>query len=444
MYAKETELDKGDYTLRLQLSHPDSSVLEKQKGLPLRLDTKLDGKLKSVSLGFARDHVGLFNGEKHEFKNVKVQPGEQRSLVINSNLSGEGVKELYADVKAGDALIGKIVVDGEKALGRELVYVLPSAPPKDEDKPDDPKEKQKVLQLQVDLAAKIEDSKERIEYIDALLKVNSDDLQLLVAKLDALEAQKDSKPESIASAADAIIKRVDEEALAKAVGVKRNEDTVESRRENKETDKKKKALLSAYGAKARALISIVTKSNSGDGSPGSTTSDDFVSLGSPSDLKQLDALHARYRQWADASDPAFALVYARKELAHKRCVGLVARLTSAASATPSSLRPSCSATSEKVRRTRTGLKRTMSSDRPSLDSTGLSGDATRPRRLSCALQVPVLSSDHLVHGLLRAAVRVLALCPLFDVQAVSSVVSVSQRRRVAQTARNSQHSILGR
>ena len=50
VYGKEVELDKGDYSYRLQIIHSDFKVLEGLKATSLRIDTKLDGKAKGMSL----------------------------------------------------------------------------------------------------------------------------------------------------------------------------------------------------------------------------------------------------------------------------------------------------------------------------------------------------------------------------------------------------------
>jgi len=103
------------------------------------------------------------------------------------------------------------------------------------------------------------------------------------------------------------------------------------------SDRLQKALLSAYAAKARAVLAQHKTDTSSAASPRSASSDGFESISassspvrapvaltptSSSSLAELDALHARFRRWVDSptSDPAFALVHARRELVHKRCV----------------------------------------------------------------------------------------------------------------------------
>lgn len=78
MYDKEiADLDKGDYTMCLSLLHQDVKVLEKQKGLVMALDAKLEGKAKGLAFNLYRDRYDGLTAEKpNKFTNVKVRPGE--------------------------------------------------------------------------------------------------------------------------------------------------------------------------------------------------------------------------------------------------------------------------------------------------------------------------------------------------------------------------------
>jgi Tripeptidyl peptidase II len=54
VYSKEIELEKGDYTIKLQLVHPSHELLDKIKALPLIVDTKLAAKEKDLKLEIRR------------------------------------------------------------------------------------------------------------------------------------------------------------------------------------------------------------------------------------------------------------------------------------------------------------------------------------------------------------------------------------------------------
>ena len=216
-------------------------MLEKHKALPCRLDVKLDGKAKGLKLSFLRDHFDLgSSGTKPvEFKNVTLQVGEQRVLGVDLRLPAEGAAELYKDVKPGDVLVGKYNLTSHAELARPVVYVLPPAAPKDDDKVDDPKDKPTLAALSVEMAAKIDDVDERIRFLETLSAGADDELALLVARMEAVEALKEPAHDRVVKAADAVLARIDEDKLAQDCGTKAASDTVEQRRQQKDVDKRK-------------------------------------------------------------------------------------------------------------------------------------------------------------------------------------------------------------
>lgn len=54
VYSKEVELEKGEYTLKLQIEHTDYKVLDGHKSMALTLETALGEKLKKLSLDVDR------------------------------------------------------------------------------------------------------------------------------------------------------------------------------------------------------------------------------------------------------------------------------------------------------------------------------------------------------------------------------------------------------
>lgn len=57
VYSKEIELDKGDYTLQLQMEHLSYKVLEGHKGMVLTLEASLGEKLKKLTLDVDRGGI---------------------------------------------------------------------------------------------------------------------------------------------------------------------------------------------------------------------------------------------------------------------------------------------------------------------------------------------------------------------------------------------------
>lgn len=59
-YAQESELEKGEYTAKLQLQHHDYKALEARKGFALTLEAQLSEKLKKLTLSVHRGRLLWF------------------------------------------------------------------------------------------------------------------------------------------------------------------------------------------------------------------------------------------------------------------------------------------------------------------------------------------------------------------------------------------------
>lgn len=297
------------------------------------------------------DHVDVFQQEKPpKLCAVRIQPGEVRSrsfitvliktgnvqrraFVVDGRLKGD-LKALYEDAKAGDHLLGKLTLGSaaDKAA-IPLTYILPPAPPK-EDKTDEPKpEPKKLIDHQVELSKKLEDDKEKIDYLSSLVTSNPEHLPTLVAFLEALKPKDRKKPpsdpEALAKAADAILERVDEEALAKFYGYKRPAETTEAIRAKTAKNGERDALVAALTAKAERLLP--TRSEEEEPSTaGSDASSTFERLsatttGSPksvvseaSSKEDFEAIYTTLSRWTEKKN--MALLHARREQMNDRCV----------------------------------------------------------------------------------------------------------------------------
>lgn len=100
VYAKEVELEKGEYTLKLQMEHTSFKVLENHKSMALTLEIALGEKLKKLTLDVDRgkkvyiqkflegvrsylpwhiDPIGILSDSKGQaFPNAKIPRGEVR------------------------------------------------------------------------------------------------------------------------------------------------------------------------------------------------------------------------------------------------------------------------------------------------------------------------------------------------------------------------------
>lgn len=59
VYSKEVELEKGDYTLKLQMEHTSYKILDGHKSMALTLEAALGEKSKKLTLEVDRGRNGL-------------------------------------------------------------------------------------------------------------------------------------------------------------------------------------------------------------------------------------------------------------------------------------------------------------------------------------------------------------------------------------------------
>jgi tripeptidyl-peptidase-2 len=248
-----------------------------------------------------------------------------QAFVVNTELSGKGKESLFKESKAGDVLLGHIRVcpNAGEELATNLRYTIPPPPPKDKSDADEgDKEKPSLVDLQLGLVSKLTDDAERTAFVDSLIKANPGHLPALVAKLDALKEKAGAA--EVLEAADAILSTVGEEGeedLACYLGTKQPppaQQTEEDKKTKKKMDIRKEALRKAYHRKTNVLLEkLQEEQQQGGGDPRETA-------------RELESVFARYRRWiesSDSSDPQFALVDIRRELARGRYgVALVAAL----------------------------------------------------------------------------------------------------------------------
>ena len=118
IYPKATKLEKGEYTIRVQVRHDSMDLLETLKTKCLYADIKLDS---SVSLDFYSSLADLQNPSKKalSMKNGKLDVGEPRPLFVDCKTTAK-------DLKAGDILVGELSF-GPKVEGGSIpaLYVVP-------------------------------------------------------------------------------------------------------------------------------------------------------------------------------------------------------------------------------------------------------------------------------------------------------------------------------
>lgn len=315
VYAKTLEkLERGSYTLIVQVLNDSMQVLEALRNMTLRVDQKLSKPLDVVEL--YEDHVDQFGSAKPSGAlkdgKIKLMPGERKILCLNTNLEGDKVPK---EAAAGDLLLGTLSFMGPNDKS-PLRYLVP--PPihkssgSDEAADKGADDKPKVAELMASLVPKVPES-EKNSYVAKLVKEYPDDLNVLMAKLESLKADDKASTSDVIAAADAILKHtdVDEDAILIYIGSKllpTSEQTREEKQQYKRLDKGKSALKLALNRKCRALLASSSDARDASSSPSSSSSS-----------TEFEATFARYRRLADAgSDKEFATVYASWSVLHGR------------------------------------------------------------------------------------------------------------------------------
>ncbi|KAN0063578.1 hypothetical protein ACQY0O_004026 [Thecaphora frezii] len=303
VYKKEITLPKGDYTLKAQFLHESTAVLEKLRNVTVMVEQKLS-KPKDAALQLYRDHVDL-HGEAGpaSYKGVKLFPGERTVLTLDLNLEGEALPK---EAQPGDVLVGKF---GFAREGKgELRYIVPPAPKKKDDEASAGgsagKNENEIPELLTVAAKKIKDKKEKLAFLDKLIGDYPKYLGVVVAKLEALDAEDKESRQAVLDAADRILQAVDEKEVKLWLATKRaaaSELSDDEKKADEEMEEKKKALVLALNRKTRALLSQVEE---GDGAA----------------TAKMEESWKRYRGFfgGDSKDKEYVEVYIRWSILHKR------------------------------------------------------------------------------------------------------------------------------
>ncbi|SNX81849.1 related to Tripeptidyl-peptidase II [Melanopsichium pennsylvanicum] len=307
VYNKEIELAKGDYVLKAQLLNENMKVLESLKNVTLMVDQKLS-KPDSAVLKVYDDHVDLHSdASPAKYQGVKLHPGERMVLTLDLNLEGDAVPK---EAQAGDVLVGSF---GFAAEGKgQIRYIVPPAVKKDAEEgsldegSDGGKNEDELPELLTATAKKIKDAKEKLEFMDKLIKEYPKFLGVLVAKLEVLDAddkEGGEKRKQVMSTADQVLGLIDETEVKLWMATekpKASEQTEEDKKRNKEMEEKKKALILALNRKARVLMTQAESSCSSS--------------------EQLEQVFKKYREYfaPDSKAKEYIQLYIRYCMLHKR------------------------------------------------------------------------------------------------------------------------------
>jgi tripeptidyl-peptidase-2 len=272
---------KGEYTIKLQLSTEEESVLEKLKDTILELD--LD--VKSTNFNTYQTLGDVFTKTSPNYSKIILERKDTKVFYVAAPTGPEAIPK---EAKAGDALVGKLDFLGKVEGGQyNVVYTVPplveepSNGKNNNKKPTDEELGQKLTEATRDLEISYlkkfaADSAAYKDLLDKLESTYPDDIALLEYKMNALWTSSEAKSnidsllkpnqlteeqaQEIIQIADTIAGKFNEHELLEFYGRKKpDNETDEQKEQRKENDNKKKQLVNALKNKAMAYAALLNK-----------------------------------------------------------------------------------------------------------------------------------------------------------------------------------------
>eukprot|EP00485_Elphidium_margaritaceum_P018740 CAMPEP_0202729586 /NCGR_PEP_ID=MMETSP1385-20130828/186208_1 /ASSEMBLY_ACC=CAM_ASM_000861 /TAXON_ID=933848 /ORGANISM="Elphidium margaritaceum" /LENGTH=1403 /DNA_ID=CAMNT_0049395853 /DNA_START=43 /DNA_END=4254 /DNA_ORIENTATION=+ len=329
-FDESTEIAKQKgYVLKLQLRSADVALLERYKGLVLRVDTvltakhqvtcdvytsKLDlangsGKVTSAFVLRGNSNCDLFftapNVKKLELKQIETGTQWLGYLKLNKDSKSELRPKFRSNGQRGSAslciaITCNLIQEAKAAESRDKLPEIKSddaaAEDADEDKKLSMEEKQRDAMVDwMSKKLKGDERKKAFEMFGDDLLLKYDSLPLWMLKLDIYKD--DGEADQVMAIVDAILKQIDTTELAAFFGKKVVDKTDEKyKKESKKYKEQKTAVIEALRVKL-ATIKKGISSKSGDGVKDAIL--DFKRV-SKEDLAPFEAVYKELAQWNDA------------------------------------------------------------------------------------------------------------------------------------------------
>ncbi|XP_072034385.1 tripeptidyl-peptidase 2-like isoform X2 [Amphiura filiformis] len=314
------KLDKGDYTLRLQVRHEKKELLEKLKDMVMLIDQKLSS---SLTVDTYPTVAGALIG-KSKFTTMSLQPGTSGSVFIppipdDKLPKGASLGQMLTGIATygkGELAKGVSIKRGNEAgceaMGRHnqgcgpdsypFIYVLTQTPHKPHTpKAEKPKEKTKEDEFQEALRDLKINWISKLEGDSLFEEVNEkypDHLPLHVAQMNTKESNKDRSkilPEII-QLADKVLSLIDQSAVASHIATK-HDTRPDALAIKADMDKQKIYLINTMCVKGSALADRILSLRAEADKELSSSSDEENSL-----IQQLDEVFYDIQKWVDIED----------------------------------------------------------------------------------------------------------------------------------------------
>lgn len=315
MYQLDCELDKGEYTVKVQFCHWDHKMLQGLKDACLTVAIKLDGKLKDAKLPVYRDHIDVFTGQPISLKGVKLAKGDTRALVVKTSLSNDLQEDLYKDAQPGQQLVGTLnLTKSSYNVGQPFSLVLPPKPVKE--KEDEDKEKSTLFDLQLEMGKQIPDEKEKRNFVDNLTPGDGDNdtLRWYAARLEAVPSSDSSNRQTVSELCSKIIKSIDQADLTRKLHQSKTAETKAEKKAGKQANEVKAILLEALYRRAEVCLSQAQPPSANETSSSKGPSSALTPDSSLPDSKDSTHAYRDLQRWQEASDKKMLLLGARIDI----------------------------------------------------------------------------------------------------------------------------------
>ncbi len=311
MYPAAHSLDKGDYTVRLELRDADTDVLDKFKAAVLAVDRKMS---KSIQVGVQENRSSGFSAKW-------LDPGESASVF----LTGPDADSLPDVAEPGDVLRGTMHyvkspdgVDGATSRpgGYPISFVVAPKPVKEveAEATTEPKEslaerlQRERLDELIKQLGELEWPRDEQLFIDLTRHIREAfpdaEQQVRVATLHLLDG--DNRKEHLAdviAAADDVIDTIKPNKVARRLALRANPDRPHAVQRRKQAEEQRDILVDALYRKARALAyqelpDVVEKH----------PIEDQVALD-----EAFEETFQQFARWVDTTEEEYYLLHIRRE-----------------------------------------------------------------------------------------------------------------------------------
>ncbi|GFY42745.1 tripeptidyl-peptidase 2 [Trichonephila inaurata madagascariensis] len=332
------KVDKGEFTLKLQVRHEDSAQLEKLSDVPILISLKLQSNV-TVDI-YDKHSNALINGKK--ISSQVVSPGATVPIFFAPILNEKLPKSAFA----GNYLSGNVTFFKDDAFKKADVYpikyIIPEFPKKGNSKSAAEKEKtleeefcEEVRQMRVTWVAKLigKASKELFEEI--LAKETENLCPILIARLQSLDKEyekisqnEDKKPFllEMIKLADQVLATSNPNEILAALGCKTDK---KEQSNHKKLEQQKGWVIEALVKKGRAMCDLLSLDATDDDSEsfkslesGDATSQ-VTSEGKSEEtdacitLDKINEIYCELLKWADQVDIKVAAFTEKFFLAHR-------------------------------------------------------------------------------------------------------------------------------